>query len=164
MKPFAVAVLFGSTLAIAAAYGSAFLPGGAPAWAAWVLAIGMSACMVGMMVLGAARDGKLGRLKIPFALVFLILVVGFGIALALPGTDPVDPELWLGLPPRAAVVLFGIGFLPLLVAPVAYALTFEEQTLRPGDLERVRRHRTAADPAAAAERSVAPPAVVEAGR
>jgi hypothetical protein len=62
------------------------------------------------------------------------------------------------------VVLFGIGFLPLLVAPVAYALTFEEQTLRPGDLERVRRHRTAADPAAAAERSVAPPAVVEAGR
>jgi hypothetical protein len=35
-------------------------------------------------------------------------------------------------------VVFGIGLLPVLVLPVAYALTFEAQTLRDEDLERVR--------------------------
>jgi hypothetical protein len=34
-------------------------------------------------------------------------------------------------------VLYGIGLLPTLVLPVAYALTFADQTLRPEDLERV---------------------------
>jgi len=42
------------------------------------------------------------------------------------------------LPARAAVVIYGIGLLPIVVLPVAYALTFETQTLSAEDVERVR--------------------------
>jgi hypothetical protein len=55
----------------------------------------------------------------------------------MPAESGVDTGLWLGLPPRAAVVLYGIGLIPLLLIPLAYAFTFEEQTLSDGDLERV---------------------------
>lgn len=127
-----------STMLIGAAYASAFFPGGAPGWAPWAMAIGTASLMVATMALGAARGGRLGRLRLPFALVFLLLVGGFGAVLALPPADPADPTLWLGLPPRAAVVLYGIGILPLLVVPVAYALTFDEMTLSEADLARVR--------------------------
>jgi hypothetical protein len=47
-------------------------------------------------------------------------------------------RLWLGLPERAAIVIYGIGLLPIIVLPVAYALTFEAQTLSGEDVERVR--------------------------
>ena len=131
--------LAAGTLACGAAYASAFLPGDPPAWAAWSLGIGTAVVMVSASALGAARAGAgLGRLKLPFALVFLILAGGFSAMLAMPGVDPANPALFLGLPPRAAVVLFGIGLLPLLLMPVAYALTFEETTLSEADLARVR--------------------------
>jgi hypothetical protein len=126
--------------------------------------VGMSASMVAMMVLGAVRDGRVGKLWIPFAFVFLVFTVGFGVALALPGTDPADPVLWLGLPPRAAIVLFAIGFLPLLVVPVAYAVTFDEQTLRLEDLERIRRHRIVTDEESEASAAVRPRSAAEAAR
>ena len=59
-------------------------------------------------------------------------------ALALPADLGAAEPLLLGLPRRAAIVVYGIGLLPVLVLPVAYALTFEAQTLRDEDLERVR--------------------------
>lgn len=130
----------GGTVACAATYGSAFLPGDPPPWAPWSLGIGTATVMVAASALGAARAGRgVGRLKVPFALVFLILAGGFAAVLLLPPPDPADPSLVLGLPPAAAVVLLGIGLLPLLVLPVAYALTFEETTLSEEDLARVRR-------------------------
>lgn len=131
-----LALLLG-TLAIAAAYASAFLPGPAPAWSAWAMGMGTAVVMVASMALGAIRSRGLGRLKLPFAFVFLILAGGFAAALALPAEAPGDP-LFLGLPARAAIVLIGIGLVPLLVLPVAYALTFDEMTLGEDDLARVR--------------------------
>lgn len=138
IKPIALAAVFLSVLAIGIAYAAAFLPGGAPIWASWVMALAIAALLVSTMALGAARDGRLGRLAVPFAFVFLVVAGGFGVVLALPPADPQDPTLWLGLPPRAAVVLFGIGLLPLLAVPLTYALTFDDMTLSEGDLERVR--------------------------
>jgi hypothetical protein len=137
-KRLALAVLVLSTLAIAAAYASSFLPGGAPPWAAWVMALGTSAIMVASMALGAARRGSVGRLGLPFAGVFLILAGGFAAVMLLPAEAP-DAPLYFGLPLRAAIVLLGVGLLPLLFLPLAYALTFEEMTLSEEDLERVRR-------------------------
>ncbi len=131
--------LLAGTLAIAAAYASAFLPGDPPGWAAWALAMGTATVMVSAGALGASRvDRGLGRLKLPFAIVFLIVAGGFALVLSMPGVDPANPALFLGLPPRAAVVLLGIGLLPLLVMPVAYALTFDDMTLNESDWERVR--------------------------
>jgi hypothetical protein len=91
------------------------------------------------MILGAARGQKgIGPLKLPFLFVVAVLAIGFCAALALPATESPLAKLWLGLPARAAVVIYGIGLLPIVVLPVAYALTFETQTLSAEDVERVR--------------------------
>lgn len=137
-KRFALALLAAAALAIAAAYASAFLPGGAPKWAPWPMALGIPAALVGVMVLGAARDGRVGRLAIPFAFSGLVLAAGFALALALPADEAAGAPLYLGLPLRAAIVLYGIGLFPIVVLPIAYALTFSEQTLTADDVERVR--------------------------
>lgn len=129
-----------AVLAIAAAYGSAFLPGAPPEWAAWLLAGGTCVAMVAMMVVGASRHGRIGRrLATAFGLVLLIIGGGFALLLALPPADAADPRLVLGLPPRAAVLIYGIGLLPFFIVPLAYAWTFDEMTLGEADLERVRR-------------------------
>jgi hypothetical protein len=135
----ALVALFTGILAIAFGYGAAFLPGGTPAWAPWLLAVGIPVALGAIMILGAAR-GRLGvgPLKYPFAFVVVVLVIGFCAALALPATESPLSRLWLGLPARAAIVIYGIGLLPIIVLPVAYALTFETQTLSAEDVERVR--------------------------
>jgi hypothetical protein len=135
----ALIALFASIVAVAAGYGTAFTPGGAPPWAPWLLAVGIPVALGAIMILGAARgDRGIGRLKIPFAFVILILAIGFCAALALPGSEGPLSRLWLGLPARAAVVIYGVGLLPIIVLPVAYAMTFETLTLSADDLERVR--------------------------
>ncbi len=139
IKRLALPALFVSMLAVAAAYASAFLPGGAPAWAPGAMAVGTAGTLVATMTLGAARNGRIGRLAIPFAFVFVVVAGGFLLILSLPPIDPASPDLWLGLPPRAAIVLYGIGLLPLLAMPLGYALTFDAMTLSDADLERVRR-------------------------
>ncbi len=125
--------------AIAGGYAAAFTPGGAPLWAPWLLAVGIPAALGGIMALGAARGSAgIGRLKFPFAFVFVVLTAGFCLALGLPANEGVDSALWLGLPARAAIVIYGIGLLPIVVLPVAYALTFDTQTLSQSDIDRVR--------------------------
>ena len=135
----AIAALFLSILAIAVAYASAFRNSGTPAWAPWVVAVAVPVAIVAIMVLGAVRGAGVGRLKIPFAFVALNLILGFVAALALPATEGALSRLFLGLPLRAAIVIYGVGLLPIFILPVAYALTFETQTLSAEDVERVRR-------------------------
>ena len=131
------AVVFG-TVAAAVAYGAAFLPGGAPPWAAWVMEIAIALMCVGLMAMGAARPGRrLGVLRVPLIFAFVGLVLGFGLALALPGGEGTAARLWAGLPARAAIILYGIGILPMLILPLAYALTFG-QILSAEDIERIR--------------------------
>jgi len=137
-KRLALGTLVLSALAIAAAYASAFLPGGAPGWAPWPMALGMPAALVAIMVLGAARGGRVGRLAIPFAFSGVVLAAGFALALALPADERAASPLYGGLPLRAAIVIYGIGIFPIVVLPIAYALTFHEQTLNAADIERVR--------------------------
>ena len=137
-KRIALAGLALAALAIALAYASAFLPGGAPKWGAWPMALGIPAALVAVMVLGAARDGRVGKLAFPFAFSGLVLAGGFAAALALPANEAAGVPLYGGLPLRAAVILYGIGLFPIVVLPIAYALTFSAQTLTADDVERVR--------------------------
>ena len=131
--------LFISILAIAAGYAAAFSKSGTPTWAPWLLAVGIPIALGAIMILGAVRGSRgIGPLKFPFAFVVLVLAIGFVAALALPATEGPLTKLWLGLPTRAAIVIYGIGLLPIIVLPVAYALTFETLTLSAEDLERVR--------------------------
>ena len=139
----AVAGLVAATLAIGVAYASALAAGAgnaAPGWAAWLMAAGVPLALVSVMTLGAARGGRVpGVLLAAFAFVGLLLAAGFALALSLPGANGTTGEpLLLGLPRRAAIIVYGIGLLPVLVLPGAYAMTFEAQTLRDEDLERVR--------------------------
>jgi len=137
-RSLALAALFISTLLIAAAYGGALVVQPAPSWTAWALMIGTSTIMLATTVLGAARSRRgIGRLVVPLATMFVVLLVGFSAALAMPEEAAGSP-LWLGLPPRAAVILYGVGVLPLFVLPIAYAMTFETLTLDEADLERIR--------------------------
>lgn len=131
--------LFLSILAIAAGYAAAFNKNGTPTWAPWLLALGIPAALGAIMILGAVRGSRgIGPLKFPFAFVVLVLAIGFVAALALPATEGPLSKLWLGLPTRAAIVIYGVGLLPIIVLPVAYALTFESLTLSAEDLQRVR--------------------------
>lgn len=132
-------ILILAILAIAGGYAAAFKPGGAPTWAPWLLAVGIPAALGGIMALGAARGSAgIGKLKFPFAFVFVVLTAGFCLALGLPANEGPGSALWLGLPVRAAIVIYGIGLLPIVVLPVAYALTFDTQTLSQSDIDRVR--------------------------
>jgi hypothetical protein len=135
----ALVALFLGISAIAAGYLAAFRAQGTPIWAAWLLALGIPVALGAIMILGAARGRRgIGPLKIPFAFVVVVLMIGFGAALALPATEGPLSTLWLGLPARAAIVIYGVGLLPIVVLPIAYALTFETQTLSAEDVERVR--------------------------
>ncbi len=135
----ALTALCAAIVAIAIGYAAAFRQNGTPAWAPWLLALGIPISLGAIMILGAARGRKgIGPLKLPFLFVVAVLAIGFCAALALPATESPLSKLWLGLPARAAVVIYGIGLLPIVVLPVAYALTFETQTLNAEDVERVR--------------------------
>src|SRR5215210_3662583 len=100
----AVLALFVSTLSVGVAYAAAFLPGGAPPWAAWAMALGTAGTFVSITALGAsrARSGVSGAVWWALAFVFALLVAGFCYPLV-TGSDPRAGEpLWLGLPRRAA--------------------------------------------------------------
>ena len=135
----ALVALFMGTLTSAAAYAAAFSSHGTPVWAPWLLALGIPTAIGAIMTLGAARNNRgIGPLKLPFFFAVAILAVGFCAALGLPATEGAASRLWLGLPIRAAIVIYGIGLLPIVVLPIAYAVTFETQTLSAEDVERVR--------------------------
>jgi len=143
-------VLLG-TSAVAVAYASAFLPGGAPGWGAWAMVLGIASLSVGLMMLGASRQGRpLGVLVWPLAFTFVALVGCFGVALALPATEVAGARLWGGLPARTALILYGIGALPALVLPLVYARTFRTMTLDSADIERIRAARRATESTASA--------------
>ena len=126
-------------VAIALAYAVAFLPAGTPLWAPWVMAAGTALTMVSAMVLGASRPGRpLGPLGWVFAAAFVLITGGFWLALGLTAGGGEEP-LWLGLPRRAAILIYGVGLLPVFLLPVAYAMTFDRVTLSEEDLARFRR-------------------------
>jgi hypothetical protein len=128
-----------SVALVALAYAGVFLPGDTPAWAPWLLAIGSNGVIMTLMALGAMRRDSLPRsLGWTFVGLFALCAGAFVIALALPAREGAGGPLLLGLPLRTAIVLYGIGVVPIAVLPLAYALTFESSTLSDGDLQRVR--------------------------
>ena len=89
---------------------------------------------VSLIVLGAARDGSVGRLAVAILILGLVLAAGLALAVFLPEGGP-DV---LGLPLGTALMIFVVVPGPLLLTCLAYAFTFDRLGLRPEDLERVR--------------------------
>lgn len=133
-------LLVASCLAVAAAYAAAFRPDGAPSWAAWCIALGSGGMLSSTMALGATRRGRLRPVAvIACVLTFLVVSGAFGAALWMPPAEGADARLLLGLPLRTAIVLYGVGIVPLLFLPLVYAVSFDADTLNDDDIERVRR-------------------------
>lgn len=135
--PLALLVL--SCVLIAGAYAVAFFPGGAPPWAAWGLALGSAGALSSMMALGATRGGRVRPVALAASvLTFLVVAGAFACALLLPAREGANAPLLLGLPVRTAIVLYGVGLVPLVFLPLAYAASFDRDTLNDADLQRVR--------------------------
>jgi hypothetical protein len=141
LKRAALAAVAAGTTMIGVTYVSAFFAATPAPWAPPLFVLGIACIMVGMMILGAASERGIGRLALPFAFVWLLLVGGFAMVYIAPAAETAG--LWLGLPPAAAIIVYGIGFSPILVLPFAYAFTFDAITLRPEDIERVGQARAA---------------------
>lgn len=136
----ALSALVLSCTAIAGSYLLAFLPGGAPPWAAWGLAMGSAGALASMMALGAVRGGRLRLVPLAASvLTFLVVAGAFGAVLLLPANEGPAAVLVLGLPLRTAIVLYGVGLVPILFLPWMYAASFDANTLSDSDIERVRR-------------------------
>jgi len=136
---FAIAALVLSCIAIALAYALAFLPGGAPSIAPWGLALGSAGALSAMIALGAARGGRVRPVALVASLLTFVAVGGaFGAALLLPPDETTGMTIVLGFPLRTAIVLYGVGIVPLFFLPLAYAMSFDADTLSDADLERVR--------------------------
>ena len=74
----ALAGLSLSTISIVAAYGSAFLPGGANRISALLMIFGIATMAISIMTLGSVRQGeRLGILAYVFAFIFVVLLAGF---------------------------------------------------------------------------------------
>ena len=132
-------LLLVSVSLIAIAYGGVLLPGETPGWSPVLLAVGSNGAIMTLMALGAMRHDRLPRsLAWLFVGLFVLCAGAFVVALALPAREGVGGPLLLGLPLRTAIVVYGVGVLPIFVLPFAYALTFDASTLSDDDLRRVR--------------------------
>lgn len=129
--------LFLSTCLVATAYSSAFFDAGAT-WGVWCMALGVAGSAVCTMAIGTRRGRARGRV-VNVALVgtFLCVVTGLALGILLPDRGSAE-TLVLGLPVRAAAVIYLVGIAPLFVLPLVYAASFESFTLNEHGIERVR--------------------------
>jgi hypothetical protein len=151
VKRLLIRLLVVSCCLVALSYVAVFA-GARGGWAPWTLAIGANGVLMSLMAIGAVRRDTLPRSLVwTFSGMFLFCAGCFIAALTLPAAEGANGPLLFGLPLRTAIVLYGIGVVPIFILPFAYALTFESSTLSEGDLNRVR----SASAAVRAEREAA---------
>jgi hypothetical protein len=141
VKRLLVRLLALSCVLVAAAYAALFFaaPNPAPAWAPLSLAIGANGIIITLMAIGAVRRDTMPRSLVwTFIGLFALCAGAFVFALVMPAQEGAGGPLLLGLPLRTAVVLYGVGVVPIAVLPFAYAFTFESSTLSEDDLADVR--------------------------
>ncbi|CAN5838043.1 hypothetical protein BH11GEM1_BH11GEM1_25090 [soil metagenome] len=139
MKRVLVRMLVASCGLVAIAYAAMFVTATPPTWAAVSLAIGANGVIMSLMALGAVRRDTMPRSLVWTFIGLFVLCAGcFVVALLLPAQEGAGGPLFLGLPIRTAIVLYGVGVVPIAILPFAYALTFESSTLSEDDLVRVR--------------------------
>ena len=139
MKRFVLTLVMLSCATVGVGYAGAFLPGGAPSWSPWCMAIGTNGALMSLMALGASRRGTLPVALIwTFIGMFVLCAGAFSYALAVPAAEGAGGALLVGLPIRTAVLLYSVGVAPIVILPFAYALTFDKSTLSEDDLVQVR--------------------------
>lgn len=94
-------------------------------------------CPPTLVALGASRHGRLGSLGVPLLLFALFLQLLLGALIVLSGR-PVGCRLWAGLPPAGAVLVYGLGLLPLAIVSLGFALHAPRFGPTEEDLQRLR--------------------------
>lgn len=90
---------------------------------------------VALIIFATTRNGKLGPLKMPLAVLVIVLEVGGVAMLVLRGQVLEGP--WFGaFPVAAAIQIYGLWLAPLLLVALAYGLTFDRWGLPEEDLRR----------------------------
>lgn len=114
--------------AIAGAYATTFTAGRSTV-APWLMVMGLALTCSASVALGALRGKRTPRL-LWWTVVFVAaeLAAGFGFALSGLGSDPRTSPLVLGLPLHTAVLVYGVGLVPMILLPLVYALTFDSST------------------------------------
>jgi ABC-type Na+ efflux pump permease subunit len=123
---------------VALAYGSAFLGPQAADGGAVLLAVAMPVSLLALAVLGAWRDDRPSWLFLAAVSVAGVAVAGALLAAWRLPADAATDRLWLGLPRRAALLVYGVCGVPLVLLPLAYAATFPKTALTDADVARVR--------------------------
>lgn len=117
------------TFLVLIAFVSAWTPGGAPLWGVWAMIVGSATIMASATAVGALNSGVRRSWAIGASLfLFAVIAIGFGAPLLLPVETATSP-LFLGLPIRAAIEIYGVGLLPIMVLPVLYAIEFRSEGL-----------------------------------
>jgi len=139
LKSVILSLVFLSLLIVGAGYAGSFAAGGPAAWAPWCLAIGTCGALMSLMALGAVRRGRIAPvLRWVFAGMFLFCGGCFALGLSLPANEGAGGTLLFGFPLRSTIVLLGVAVVPILVFPLAWALTFDSSMLSEDDLRRLR--------------------------
>jgi hypothetical protein len=139
MKRVLIRLLVASCVLVAIAYAAMFVSATPPVWAPISLAVGANGVIMSLMAIGAVRHDTMPRSLVwTFVGLFVLCAGAFVVALLLPAQEGPGGPLLLGLPLRSAIVLYGVGVVPIAILPFAYALTFESSTLSEDDLVRVR--------------------------
>jgi hypothetical protein len=108
-------------------------------WAEVLFAVLVMGYPVALIVVAVARKGRLGPLGLPLIALLIFLEACAVGMLALRG-HVVDGPWFGGLPLAAAIQLYGLWLVPLLLVALAYALTFDRFELRQEDLDRLQRY------------------------
>ena len=111
----AVALIATASFLLVLGYGATFWPGSVPMWVSALFAVATAAQLVAFCVLGAVtREGRLGAAA--WGIIAMGVLVGGSLVYAIVAPDLVAHEpLLLGVPRRAAVIIYGVGVLPLAV-------------------------------------------------
>jgi hypothetical protein len=129
-------IVAGTILTAVALIAAACSVGGTPVAACMVCGCGL--LLSGAVMLGMARSGLTRAVTLSAGVFVLVdIVAGFGLPLFLP-VERVGAPLVLGLPLRAAIEVYGVGILPLLVLPVLFAASYRPDAIDRGsrDMQR----------------------------
>ena len=95
---------------------------------------------VALIVVAVARRGGLGLLGLPL-LVLLLFLEACAVGMLLFRGQVLDGPWFGGLPAAAAIQLYGVWLVPLLLVALVYALTFDRFEMRKEDLDRYEAYR-----------------------
>ena len=138
LVPIPILLILLATIVVATGYAFAFGGPRLSGAGAWLLAGGNAVLVPAVMALGAPLRGRHGTLlRIALWGTFLVIFAAFGAALALPAGESAGVPLVFGFPHRAAIVLYGVGVLPLLFLPALFAWTFNARVFDAEHIQRV---------------------------